>query len=130
MDTLNQLPAWSQWLAAFFILLGAIFAFIGSLGLAILPDFFTRLHAPTKNTTIGIGGIVIASILITSVQGAINLNELLIAIFLFLTAPISAHIMAKAALHTELKMFNRTKDFRQEGDSYEHILPNKKDMEP
>ncbi len=36
----------------------------------------------------------------------------------------------KAALHTELKMFNRTKDFRQEGDSYEHILPNKKDMEP
>lgn len=130
MDALNQLPAWSQWLAAFFILLGAIFAFIGSLGLAILPDFFTRLHAPTKNTTIGIGGIVIASILITSVQGSINLNELLIAIFLFLTAPISAHIMAKAALHTELKMFNRTKDFRQEADSYEHILPNKKDMEP
>ncbi|MDV6315881.1 Na+/H+ antiporter subunit G [Idiomarina sp. HP20-50] len=130
MSVLNQLPEWAQWLAAFFILLGAIFAFIGSLGLAILPDFFTRLHAPTKNTTMGIGGIVIASIIVTSVQGTINLNELLIAIFLFLTAPISAHIMAKAALHTELKMFNRTRDFRQKGDSYEHILPNKKDMEP
>ncbi|WP_278361320.1 Na+/H+ antiporter subunit G, partial [Idiomarina abyssalis] len=114
----------------FFILLGACFAFIGSLGLAILPDFFTRLHAPTKNTTIGIGGIVIATIIITAAQGTPNFNELLIAIFLFLTAPISAHIMAKAALHTELKMFNRTRDFRQEGDSYEHILPKEKDMEP
>ncbi|HAS15920.1 MULTISPECIES: Na+/H+ antiporter subunit G [Idiomarina] len=130
MDALNQLPEWSQWLAAFFILLGACFAFIGSLGLAILPDFFTRLHAPTKNTTIGIGGIVIATIIITAAQGTPNFNELLIAIFLFLTAPISAHIMAKAALHTELKMFNRTRDFRQEGDSYEHILPKEKDMEP
>lgn len=130
MDTLNQLPEWSQWAAAFFILLGAIFAFIGSLGLAILPDFFTRLHAPTKNTTIGIGGTVIAATITASVQGSINLNELLIAIFLFLTAPISAHIMAKAALHTELKMFSRTKDARGEGDSYEHILPKEKDMEP
>lgn len=120
METLNQLPGWSQWLIGFFILLGSVFAFIGSLGLAVLPDFFTRLHAPTKNTTLGIGGIVIASIIATSVQGTVTLSELLIAIFLFLTAPISAHIMAKAALHTELKMFERSRDYRQQGDAYEH----------
>lgn len=120
METLNALPVWSQWVIGFFILLGSVFAFIGSLGLALLPDFFTRLHAPTKNTTLGIGGIVIASIIATSVQGTVTLSELLIAIFLFLTAPISAHIMAKAALHTELKMFSRTRDYRQEGDAYEH----------
>ncbi len=120
METLNALPVWSQWLIGFFILLGSVFAFIGSLGLALLLDFFTRLHAPTKNTTLGIGGIVIASIIATSVQGSVTLSELLIAIFLFLTAPISAHIMAKAALHTELKMFSRARDFRQEGDAYEH----------
>lgn len=120
MDALNELPVWSQWLVGFFILLGAIFAFIGSLGLAVLPDFFTRLHAPTKNTTLGIGGIVIAAIIVMSMQNGLSLSELLIAIFLFLTAPISAHIMAKAALHTELKMFHRTRDFREEGDAYEH----------
>lgn len=120
MEALNELPQWAQWLTAFFILLGAIFAFIGSLGLAILPDFFTRLHAPTKNTTLGIGGVVIASILSTSLQGTVSVSELLIAIFLFLTAPISAHIMAKAALHTELKMFHRTRDYREEGDAYQH----------
>ena len=120
MDALNELPVWSQWLVGFFILLGAIFAFIGSLGLAVLPDFFTRLHAPTKNTTLGIGGIVIATIIVMSLQNGLSLSELLIAIFLFLTAPISAHIMAKAALHTELKMFHKTRDFRNEGDAYEH----------
>lgn len=118
MDLLNELPAWSQWIIGFFILLGASFAFIGSLGLAVLPDFFTRLHAPTKNTTLGVGGIVVASIIFTSVQNKFTASELLIAIFLFLTAPISAHIMAKAALHTELKMFSRTRDFRKEEDVY------------
>ncbi|MGM0480793.1 MAG: Na+/H+ antiporter subunit G [Pseudomonadota bacterium] len=118
MDLLNELPAWSQWIIGFFILLGASFAFIGSLGLAVLPDFFTRLHAPTKNTTLGVGGIVLASIIFTSVQNKFTASELLIAIFLFLTAPISAHIMAKAALHTELKMFSRTRDFRKEEDVY------------
>lgn len=120
MDALNELPTWGQWLVGFFILLGAVFAFIGSLGLAILPDFFTRLHAPTKNTTLGIGGIVIATILANSLQDTLSVSELLIAIFLFLTAPISAHIMAKAALHTELEKFHRTRDFREEGDAYEH----------
>ncbi|WP_404399795.1 Na+/H+ antiporter subunit G [Idiomarina seosinensis] len=118
METLNELPLWSQWLIGFFILLGACFAFIGSLGLAVLPDFFTRLHAPTKNTTLGVGGIVLASIIFTSVQDKFTASELLIAIFLFLTAPISAHIMAKAALHTDLKMFSRTRDFRKEEDVY------------
>ena len=120
MEALNQLPEWTQWIIAFFILLGAVFAFIGSLGLAILPDFFTRLHAPTKNTTMGIGGIVIAAIISTSAQGTLTLNELLIAIFLFLTAPISAHILAKAALHTELPKFSATRDFRDEDDAYQH----------
>ncbi|OIM98200.1 Na+/H+ antiporter subunit G [Idiomarina sp. MD25a] len=120
MEALSQLPEWVQWIIAFFILLGASFAFVGSLGLAILPDFFTRLHAPTKNTTMGIGGIVIAAIISTSAQGTLNLNELLIAIFLFLTAPISAHILAKSALHTELPKFGPTKDHRDENDAYQH----------
>ena len=120
MEALNQLPLWVQWVITFFILIGAVFAFIGSLGLAILPDFFTRLHAPTKNTTMGIGGTVIAAIISTSAQGTLTLNELLIAIFLFLTAPISAHILAKAALHTELPKFAPTRDLRDKEDAYQH----------
>jgi multicomponent K+:H+ antiporter subunit G len=81
------------------LLIGASFALIGSIGLARLPDIFTRLHAPTKATTLGVGGILLGSILFFSVRHGLSLHELLVSIFLFLTAPVSAHLLARAALH-------------------------------
>lgn len=87
-------------LVSFFLLVGATFALIGSIGLARLPDFFTRLHGPTKATTLGIGGMLAGSLIYFSVRSAgLSLHEVLVAVFLFLTAPISAHMLAKAALH-------------------------------
>ena len=80
------------------VLFGSAFVLIGSIGLARLPDFYTRLHAPTKATTLGVGSLVLASALWLSDQGT-TLSELLIAAFLFMTAPVSAHLLAKAALH-------------------------------
>ena len=50
-----------EYLVAFLILAGAVFTFIGSLGLARLRDFYTRLHGPTKATTLGVGSLLIAS---------------------------------------------------------------------
>jgi len=86
------------------ILLGAFFTIIGSYGLNKLPDLMSRLHAPTKATTLGVGSILLASILVTSVNtGRVSINELLITFFLFGTAPISAHFMARAYLHTNCK---------------------------
>ena len=83
-----------------FVLSGAFFALVGSIGLARLPDFFTRLHAPTKATTLGIGSLLIASMLFFSTRGkGLVLHELLITLFLFMTAPVSAHLLARAALH-------------------------------
>lgn len=87
-------------LVSAFVLSGAFFALVGSVGLARLPDFFTRLHAPTKATTLGIGSLLIASMLFFSTRGdGLVLHELLITLFLFMTAPVSAHLMAMAALH-------------------------------
>ena len=81
------------------ILIGASFALVGSIGLARLPDFLTRLHGPTKATTLGVGAIVIASLVHSSaISGTISLRELGISLFLFITAPVSAHLLAKAAL--------------------------------
>jgi glycosyltransferase involved in cell wall biosynthesis len=48
-------------LLSLLILTGAIFTFIGSLGLARLQDFYTRLHGPTKATTLGVGCLLVAS---------------------------------------------------------------------
>lgn len=90
-------------LAAALIVIGALFTFIGSLGLARFPDVYTRLHGPTKATTLGVGALILASVVYFSgANGGLNLHEILIAIFLFLTAPVSAHLLARAALVRKL----------------------------
>lgn len=93
-----------------FLLTGGAFILVGSIGLMRLPDFFMRLHAPTKATTLGMGGLLIASMILFTLSepGHISVHELLITLFLFITAPVSAHMMAKTALHQKLKMMERT----------------------
>ena len=86
------------------ILFGAAIALVGSIGLARFPDIFTRLHGPTKATTLGVGGVLLGTILFLVLQGEVGvIRELLITVFLFLTAPVSAHLIAKAALHRQCK---------------------------
>jgi len=86
------------------VVIGAVFTLIGSFGLARLPDFYSRLHGPTKATTLGAGGVILASMVHFSTQGGlVNLHELLIVLFLFLTAPVSAHLLARAALVRRVK---------------------------
>lgn len=81
------------------LVIGAFFLLVGSLGLAKLPDTMRRLHGPTKATTLGIGSLLIASMLYFGTQhGQLSIHELLITLFLFLTAPISANMIAKAHL--------------------------------
>jgi len=105
MDTTDLL----NYLVAGWLIMGGFFVLVGSLGLAKLPDFFTRLHAPTKATTLGIGSVLVASMLMTSVRdGGFSVYELVISLFLFITAPVSAHMMAKAALHKRIAMLERT----------------------
>ena len=86
------------------ILVGASFTLVGSLGLIRLRDFYSRLHAPTKATTLGVGSLLVASALFFSFQEeGLSLHEILVTLFLFITAPVGAHLMAKAALHLHLK---------------------------
>ena len=89
-----------EFIVASLILLGALFALLGSVGLARLPDFFTRLHGPTKATTLGVGAMALASaVYFTATQPGLSLHEIAVMVFLFITAPVSAHLLSKAALH-------------------------------
>lgn len=100
-----------EWTVAIFILLGAIFALIGSIGLAKLPDFYMRLHGPTKATTLGVGGMLIGSLIyFTSSEHAVTVSELLVTLFLVITAPVSAHLVSKAAIHRRVDCVARTKN--------------------
>jgi multicomponent K+:H+ antiporter subunit G len=101
---------WIEGLVAVSLLFGSLFALIGALGLYKLPDFYMRLHGPTKATTLGVGGMVVASMVYFSSQGnGISLHELLITLFLFITAPVSAHMLAKAALQQKLRLSDKTR---------------------
>ena len=92
-----------EWTAAACIVIAAFFLLVGTIGLVRLPDFYMRLHAPTKASTLGVGGILIASMLVAASQGRLGVAELLIALLVFVTAPVSANLLAQAALHLKLR---------------------------
>ena len=84
---------------AVLLLVGCFFILVGSFSLVKLSEFFKRLHGPTKASTLGVGCVLLASVGYHALTGTDpQPRELLITAFLFITAPISAHLMAKAAL--------------------------------
>ena len=101
-ELLSVLPLWLDVLLTTLVVLGTAFALVGSWGLAKLGSFLKRLHGPTKATTLGVGCVLIASALFFSVaRQQLSLHEFLITLFLFLTAPVSAHLLIKAALRLD-----------------------------
>ena len=111
MTSLNNLPVYSDYLVAALLIGGALFMLVGSWGLAKLPDFYTRLHAPTKASTLGMGATLLGSLVWFSVQEeSLHIHELVISIFLFLTAPVSAYMMGKAAIHRRRPMADGTRN--------------------
>ena len=98
---MDQLP---EILIVLCLIFSGIFGLVGSFGLIKLGDPMSRLHAPTKATTLGVGGVLIASMLHSVViEGHVSVHELLITLFLLLTAPITAHFIAKAHIHRHVK---------------------------
>ena len=99
MASLEQLPLAWQLVIIVLLLLGGLFALVGAIGLVRFRDFYMRLHAPTKATTLGVGGVLLASMVASAAQGTLSVAELLITLFIFVTAPVSANLLAQAALH-------------------------------
>lgn len=78
------------------LLVGVFFILVGSIGLLRLPDFFSRLHAPTKASTLGVGCVLLASLLSFAARGELHLQGLLVIVLLFVSAPVSAYMLARA----------------------------------
>jgi multicomponent K+:H+ antiporter subunit G len=85
------------------LVIGAAFALIGSYGLIKLDNPMSRLHAPTKAGTLGVGGILLGSIIYAFAHGEGSLHELLVMAFLFITAPVSAQFIAKTHIHVVVR---------------------------
>ena len=82
---------------AVLLLLGACLTFVAALGLFRLPDLYTRMHAASKAGTAG-SGLLLLAVAIQSGEGDTWIKCLLAIVFFFLTAPVSAHLLAKAAV--------------------------------
>ena len=87
------------YIASLSLIIGSGFVLVGAIGLLKFNDPMTRLHAPTKVGTLGIGMLLVASVIHSFDIGRPSIHEFLIMAFLFVTAPISANFIAKVNIH-------------------------------
>lgn len=83
-------------LAAVLILAGSLFAILAAIGLLRLPDLYTRMHAASKAGSVG-SGMMLVALALVSHDGGEALRAIAAVFFFLLTAPISAHLLAKAS---------------------------------
>jgi multicomponent K+:H+ antiporter subunit G len=99
---LDALPLWAAIPAALFLVLGAGLALIGSFGVLRLPTFYERIHAPTLGTSWGTAGVVLASIIVSSLtEGRLVVHELLIGFFVSITTPVTLMLLGRATMHRD-----------------------------
>lgn len=88
---------------AILLLCGSLLALVAALGLFRLPDLFTRMHASSKAGTAG-SGLLLLGVAMQSGEIEVWIKCLLTAGFFVLTAPVAAHLLAKAAVRAGAKL--------------------------
>lgn len=92
-------PLWAALPAALLLVCGGLLALVGSLGLLRLDSFFARIHAPTMGSTLGAGCVLMASMLTsTALAQRPVIHELLITLFILVTAPVTTMLLMQAAV--------------------------------
>jgi multicomponent Na+:H+ antiporter subunit G len=106
-------------LAAILLFTGSCFSLLAAFGIVRLPDLFTRLHAATKASTLGVGCLMVAVAihfgkLETTTRAAATI------VFLLLTAPVGAHLLARAAYWLGVQFWEgtQTDEFRSHWEAY------------
>lgn len=94
-------------IAAVLLLIGTIFCTLASVGLLRFPDVYTRLHAASKAGPLG-AGLVLLAVAVASADLAIAIKAILGLVFLLATAPLAAHLLARAALKSGTPLSNNS----------------------
>ena len=96
----TQLPLWAAIPAAILLVCGGLLCLLGAVGLVKLKSFYMRMHSPSMGNTLGTGCILMASIVVSSAMaGRPVLHELLITLFMVMTAPVSAMLIMRGAIY-------------------------------
>ena len=108
-------------IVAVFILIGTFFSFLSAIGLLRLPDVYTRSHAASKSTTLGVLCTLFGTFLYFLVSDSyISIRLILGIFFVFLTAPVSAHMICRSAYRSNVKLA----DVSVQDDLKEYIRQN------
>jgi len=108
MDTL---PIWIAVPASLFLVISGLLTLTGSIGLLRLNQFYRRIHAPTLGNTLGVFGMVMASILVSStLEERIVVHQILLTVFLVITAPVSTMLLMRAAIRRKLRVEQKEQD--------------------
>lgn len=94
--------------AAVMLLTGALFAFVASVGVVRLPDLLVRMHAATKAGAMG-AGLILLGVAVHGMETGLTLRALAAICFLLLTAPVSAHLIGRAAYRSGIRLWDRTR---------------------
>ena len=114
--TAETLPLWVTIPGTVLLVVAGIATLIGSFGLLRLRDFFSRMHGPSMTNTVGVGATLVASMLVSSaLAGQPILHELLITLFVSMSAPITAITLLQAALYRNKARHSR--DVTPDGSS-------------
>ncbi|MFV0338798.1 MAG: monovalent cation/H(+) antiporter subunit G [Chthoniobacterales bacterium] len=97
-----------SWIINILALAGAFFIFVAGLGIFRLSDIFLRMHAATKASSLGLGLLLLALILVVPELG-VAIKASLMILFIFLTSPIAAHMIGRAAYFHNTPMADNTK---------------------
>lgn len=95
-------------LAAVFVVIGSGFVLLATVGILRLPDLYTRMHAASKAGAIGSGLLLIAIAFVAQDVG-VTIRALFGVVFIVLTTPVAAHLLARAAYHIGLKPHSITR---------------------
>ncbi len=108
---IENLPFWAAIPAAILLVFSGILTLTGSLGLLRLPDFYTRIHAPTLGNTLGVFFVLLASILVSSaIEHRFVVHQILITVFLVITSPVTAMLLMRAAIRRQLRVQQKEED--------------------
>lgn len=95
----------SEVVALFFIIAGTLLSLLSSLGFIRLPDVYTRSHAGTKSVTLGLLCILLGAFLYFWIKdGIVSIRLLLGIVFIFLTAPVAGHLIARSAYRSGVEL--------------------------
>ncbi|WP_428774708.1 monovalent cation/H(+) antiporter subunit G [Vibrio sp.] len=95
-------------LISIFLCLGTLFILIASVGVARMPDLYTRMHAATKAGTVGVASLLLA-VAIAIPNITVISRTLGTMLFIFLTAPVAAHLLGKSMKQIGYRMWRNTK---------------------